>query len=251
VLSKAGFCSRAQACTFIREGRVRVNGRCCRDPQVEVTLERDQVEVDGVRVQPISKVYLMVNKPRGLVSTRADEQGRATIYQCLGPGQEGPSNVDGNILPARPSALPWVSPVGRLDRASEGLILFTNDTLWADRILSPSQHVDKTYHVQVDCMADEALCQRLRQGTTSNAADSLAARKAALLRQGTRNSWIEIVLDEGKNRQIRRLLEFYGIQVLRLVRVAIGPLVLGNLPKGQYRHLTRAEVHALAAPSER
>ena len=228
-LSKLGYCSRSQAWGVIQAARVRVNGKTCRDPEFAVHLESDHIEVDGEAVVALAKVYLMLNKPRGLVATRSDEQGRDTIYRCLG-GQ----------------GLPWLSPVGRLDKASEGLILFTNDTLWADCILDPQSHLEKTYHVQVNCRADDSLLERLAVGVTAKEGDFLSAKRARLLRQGSRNSWLEIVLDEGKNRHIRRLLQTTGLEVLRLVRTAIGPLQLGPLPKGQFRHLLPSEVAALA-----
>jgi 23S rRNA pseudouridine2605 synthase len=205
-----------------------VNGAVRRDPEWRVDSQRDRVEVDGQAVGTKAKVYVMLNKPRGLVTTAADEQGRATVFECLaGLG------------------LPFVNPVGRLDKASEGLLLFTNDTAWAARITAPESHLAKVYHVQVNRPADEALAQRVQQGVTV-AGELLAARQVAVLRNGAKNSWLEIVLDEGKNRHIRRLLEALGIEVLRLVRVAIGPLPLGNLAKGQVRHLTAEEIKALA-----
>lgn len=225
-LSKLGYCSRSQAWTLIEAGHVRVNGVVRRDPEWRVMLGKDQIEVDGKSVRAEEKLYLMLNKPRGLVTTTADEHGRATVYECLGD-------------------LPRVVAVGRLDKASEGLLLFTNDTDWANRITAPESHLDKMYHVQVSCVADEALARRLQEGVT-DAGERLAAKRASVLRHGERNSWLEIVLDEGKNRHIRRLLESMGIEVLRLVRVAVGSLVLGNLAKGQYRKLTGEEVRVLA-----
>jgi 23S rRNA pseudouridine2605 synthase len=171
----------------------------------------------------------MLNKPRGLVTTTCDERGRETVYRCLA---------------AFDASLPWVCPVGRLDKASEGLLLFTNDTRWAARITDPDTHLDKTYHVQVNCLADDRLLERMLEGVTE-AGELLKAKAARLLRHGTRNSWIEIVLDEGKNRHIRRMLETLGVEVLRLVRVAIGPLELGELEKGAVRHLTEDERNAL------
>jgi 23S rRNA pseudouridine2605 synthase len=227
VLSKLGFCSRSQARTLIAAGRVRVNGVLRHDPEWPVDAQRDRLEVDRQAVRGEAKVYLMLNKPRGLVTTTADEQGRETVYECLaGKG------------------LPFVGPVGRLDKASEGLLFLTNDTTWAARVTAPESHLDKTYHVQVDCLADEPLARRLQAGTTVDG-EFLAAKRAHVLRQGTRNSWLEIVLDEGKNRHIRRLLAALGISVLRLVRVAIGPVPLGDLPKGEFRHLSPAEVSEL------
>ncbi|HEV2150562.1 MAG TPA: pseudouridine synthase, partial [Longimicrobiaceae bacterium] len=226
-LSKLGFCSRSRAQALIAEGRVRVGGTVRRDPELRVDPERDRIEVDGERVGAEARVYLALNKPRGVVTTASDERGRGTVYDCI----DDP-------------ALPWISPVGRLDRASEGLLLFSNDTRWAARITDPATHLDKTYHVQVDRVADDDLLRRIAAGVEAGG-DFLAAKRAGLLRSGTRSSWLEVVLDEGKNRHIRRLLEALGVEVLRLVRVAVGPLELGDLPKGAYRHLTPEEVQAL------
>lgn len=228
-LSKLGFCSRSQGQTLVAEGRVRVNGAVRRDPELRVDPDRDRIEVDGERVGAEERVYLALNKPRGLVTTASDERGRGTVYDCL----DDPD-------------LPFLGPVGRLDRASEGLLLFSNDTRWAARITEPATHLDKTYHVQVDRVADDALLGRMTEGVAAGG-DFLAAKRAALLRAGTRNSWLEVVLDEGRNRHIRRLLEALGVEVLRLVRVAIGPLELGDLPRGAYRRLTPEEVAALDA----
>lgn len=230
-LSKLGYCSRSQAWDLIQAGHVRVNGNVRRDPEWRVTPGKDRIEVDGQAVRAEEKVYVMLNKPRGLVTTTADEQGRATVYECL-------------------SHLPRVVAVGRLDKASEGLLLFTNDTDWANRITAPESQLDKTYHVQVNCVADAALTQRMQEGVTIEG-KRLAAKRVSLLRHGERNSWLEIVLDEGKNRHIRRLLEVLGVEVLRLVRVAVGSLPLGNLPKGEYRKLTPDEVRRLVTSLSR
>jgi 23S rRNA pseudouridine2605 synthase len=226
-LSKLGYCSRAQAFELVRAGRVRVNGRVRTDPEMRVQVDGDRFEVDGAAVDGAAKVYLALNKPRGLVTTAADERGRDTVYACL----------------TDPS-LPRVVPVGRLDRASEGLLLFTNDTRWADRLLDPATHLPRTYHVQIDRVADEPLLRAMAAGV-EDAGEHLSARSAALLRAGGRNSWIEVVLDEGRNRHVRRLLAALGAGVLRLVRVAIGPLALGDLPKGAFRTLTAQEKAAL------
>lgn len=225
-LSKLGYCSRAQAFALIRAGRVRLNGALRRDPETPVKLERDRILVDGEPLAASTPVYLMLNKPRGVVTSAADEKGRRTVYDCL------------------PVGLPWVAPVGRLDKASEGLLLLTNDSEWAARILEPETHLDKTYHVQVGAVADAALVRSLEKGATADG-ERLRAKRAGVLRRGQRNTWLEIVLDEGKNRHIRRLLAARGIEVLRLVRVAIGPLTLGELPKGSSRPLTAGEKQAL------
>lgn len=227
-LSKLGLCSRSQAVGAVAEGRVRVNGTVRRDPALRVDPARDRIELDGARVEAARRVYLALNKPRGLVTTAADEQGRETVYSLL----------------ADP-ALPWVSPVGRLDRASEGLLLFSNDTHWAARILDPATHMEKVYHVQVDTLAGEALLRQVTEGVSTPGGDRLSALRARLLRQGTRNSWLEVVLDEGKNRHVRRLLAALGVEVLRLVRVAVGPLELGELPRGAWRHLREEELREM------
>jgi 23S rRNA pseudouridine2605 synthase len=228
-LSKLGYCSRTRAMELIGAGRVRVNGRGERDGTRRVDPAKDRIEVEGRVVPPSAKVYLMLNKPRGLVTTAADEKGRAIVYECLGD-----------------SGFPWLVPVGRLDKASEGLLLFTNDTRWAARIMAPQTHLEKTYHVQVDRVADEGFLKRMTEGVDTEEGDFLQARKASLLRMGKRNCWLEVVLDEGKNRHIRRLLSALGVNVLRLVRVAIGPLQLGGLGKGEVRPLTGEEKECLS-----
>ena len=142
-------------------------------------------------------------------------------------------------------ALPPLFPVGRLDRASEGLLLFTNDTRWAARLLAPTSHVDKVYHVRIDRVPDAALLAALAQGV-DDAGERLAAKAARVLRHGERTGWLEIALDEGRNRHIRRMLGALGVEVTRLVRVAIGSVALGDLAKGRWRRLDAAEVAALA-----
>ena len=216
-LSKMGYCSRSQAATLIRAGCVTLNRRVVRDPENPVRMPQDRIEIDGSPLEKAPAIYLAMNKPRGVVTTAYDEKSRATVYDLLEPG------------------LPWVGPVGRLDKASEGLLLLTNDSEWAAKITQPSSHMDKKYHVQVDCVADANLLARItRDG-------DLRAKTARLLRHGDKNSWLEITLDEGRNRQIRRLLEALRVQVLRLMRVAIGPLELGDLKKGSSRPLTLEE----------
>jgi 23S rRNA pseudouridine2605 synthase len=230
-LSKLGFCSRSQAVKLVLAGRVRVGGVVRRDPEWPISLARDEIVVDGQRVSKARSVYLMLNKPRGLVTTAADEQGRDTVFTCLaGHG------------------LPFVAPVGRLDQASEGLLLFSNDTAWAALITDPASRLAKTYHVQVDCLAERELLQKMLTGLTVDG-EFLAVKRTSILRLGTRNSWLEVVLEEGKNRHLRRLLGALGIGVLRLIRIAIGPLELGNLAKGEFRLLTDREVPELARRS--
>src|ERR1700676_1043281 len=221
--SKLGYFSRAQAADLIRAGKVHVNGAVRRDPETPVHLTKDRIEVDGHQLKAAAKIYLVLNKPRGIVTTASDEKGRDTVYTLLG------------------ADLPWVTPVGRLDKASEGLLLLTNDSEWAARIAAPETHLDKTYHVQIGQIADAALLEALKNGIRTKDGETLRVKGAFLLRQGERNSWLEIILDEGKNRHIRRMLETLGIEVLRLIRVAIGPLALGDLAKAAVRRLTTDE----------
>ena len=141
--------------------------------------------------------------------------------------------------------MPWVAPVGRLDKASEGLLLLTNDSEWGARIAAPETHLEKTYHVQIGRIVDDKFAQTLVSGVRIQDGDFLRARHARVLRAGEKNCWLEIVLDEGKNRQIRRMLDALGVDVLRLLRIAIGPLQLGTLEKGNCRPLTSQEKLAL------
>ncbi|HKD03698.1 MAG TPA: pseudouridine synthase [Terriglobales bacterium] len=221
-LSKLGFCSRSAAFALIRSGQVQVNGRVVRDAETPVHLEKDRVAVGGQRVSAANKVYLALNKPRGVVTTAADEKNRRTVYEFLPPGT------------------PWLAPVGRLDKASEGLLLLTNDSEWAATLLDPETHFDKTYHVQIAAVATEPLLRDLTTGVRIKG-DWFRVKRVRVVRRGEKNSWLEVVLDEGKNRQIRRILEVLQIEVLRLVRVGIGPIVLGELAKGDVRALTRSE----------
>lgn len=226
VLSKLGYCSRSQAAILVRAKRVTVNRRVVSDPEFAVRLSRDSIEVDGSPIQKRAPVYLMMNKPRGKVTTVSDEKGRETVYDLLAPGA------------------PWVGPVGRLDMASEGLLLLTNDSQWASRITDPASHLEKIYHVQIDRVADDALLNEIKRGCEVGG-DRLRAKQAKVVRRGEKNSWLEITLDEGKNRHIRRLLGALEVEVLRLVRISIGPLQLGDLKKGGARALTHAEKQAI------
>ena len=237
-LSKLGFCSRSRAAELVCSGRVSLNGKIRHDPETAVSGSL-QIEVDGKLVEARKKIYLMLNKPRGVVTTASDEKGRATIYALLGGNQpSGETNLPGETQP-------WVAPVGRLDKASEGLLLLTNDSEWGARIAAPETHLDKTYHVQVDLVADNNLLRALVLGVKAKDGEVLRAKQARRVRTGEKNCWLEIVLDEGRNRQIRRMMEGMGAEVLRLVRVAIGPLRLGDLAKGEHRVLSGDEKRML------
>jgi 23S rRNA pseudouridine2605 synthase len=238
-LSKLGYCSRSRASGLIRSGRVRLNETIRRDPETPVSENHDRIFVDGKLVEAPEKMYCMMNKPRGVVTTASDEKGRATVYSLLAA-----SSADAPIVPAA-AGNSWVAPVGRLDKASEGLLLLTNDSEWAARIAAPESHLDKTYHVQVSAIADDDFLHELECGVKMKDGSRLSAKRARRLRCGEKNCWLEIVLDEGKNRQIRRMMEAMGVEVLRLIRVSIGPLQLGDLAKGAHRALTLEEKQML------
>jgi 23S rRNA pseudouridine2605 synthase len=226
-LSKLGYCSRQQAVELIRQGKVHLNGSTPKNPETPVRLGTDRIEVQGQSLKSAEKIYLMLNKPRGIVTSASDEKGRDTVYSLL------------------PSGLPWLAPVGRLDKASEGLLLLTNDSEWNARVTNPATHLDKTYHVQIAAVGGSHLIETLERGVKTDGNEIFHCKRATVLRTGEKNSWLELTLDEGKNRHIRRILDALGIEVLRLVRVSIGPLQLGDLAKSAHRPLTPTELTAL------
>ena len=207
---------------MVKAGRVEVGRRIVRDPETPVRIGHDQIRVDGAELVGHIRIYLAMHKPRGVVTTASDEQGRATVYHLLPPD------------------MPWVGPIGRLDKASEGLLLLTNDPEWAAKITDPASHVDKVYHVQVNWVMTEDLLERMRRGIIVDG-DRLCAKAVRMLRKGAKNSWLEITLDHGRNRHIRRMMEGLGLNVVRLMRVAVGPLLLGDLKKGSVRPITANE----------
>lgn len=230
VLSKRGVCSRAEAVRWIRAGRVAVDGRVEKDPEARTRDNHPRIAIDGRMIgDKPAATYVMLNKPRGLVTSSADELGRETVFSCL----EG-------------AGLPRLVPVGRLDKASEGLLLFTNDTAWAEHVSSPLSHVGKSYHVQVKPVPDEGMLAAMRAGVDVGEGERMAVASVVVVRSGGTTAWLEVELREGKNRQIRKILEALGLETQRLIRIAIGPLVLGELAKGSWRHLAAAEVAALA-----
>lgn len=216
---------------MVKAGRVSLNGRVTDDPETPVYMGQDSVEVDGKPVEARQKIYWMMHKPEGVVTTADDEKGRRTVYDLL------------------PEGMPWMGPVGRLDMGSEGLLLLSNDTEWAARITAPESHLPKTYHVQLARAVNGVVLQKFTAGIEDEG-ETLTAASARLLREERpeegQSCWIEIVLTEGKNRQIRRMADACGLEVLRLIRVSIGKLELGNLEKGATRELTAAELQLLA-----
>lgn len=228
-LSKLGVCSRTQAATLIRAGRVTVDTKLVLDPERRTDPACENIAIDGVSIREAQRTYIAMNKPRGLVVTTADEQGRDTIYRLL-----------------ENAKLPWLAPVGRLDKASEGLLLLSNDPEWAAAITDPNSTVLKTYHVQVSGLPSNDAFARMLSGI-DDGGEHLRAVAARVLRAGGKNAWLEIVLDAGRNRHIRRMLATLGHDVLRLVRIAIGSIELGDLAKGQWRYLTEDECKRLGA----
>jgi 23S rRNA pseudouridine2605 synthase len=226
-MSKLGFCSRSRATELIRMGKVTVNRSVRKNPEFPVILGQDIIIMDDVSINQAQHVYVMLNKPRGLVTSASDELGRETVFECF-----------------KGAKLPHLAPVGRLDKASEGLLLFTNVNAWADTVNNPDTHIEKTYHVQIGGGVDDARLAHIQRGVDDEG-ELLTAKQVKILRTGEKNTWLEFILDEGRNRHIRRLLEAFEIEVLRLVRVKIGTLELGNLVKGQWRELTKNEVAKL------
>lgn len=233
LLSRWRVASRTQAQGMVRAGRVRVAGRVVRDPRCWVDGAHDTVEVDGQRVgAPAVRgaaCWLLLNKPRGVVSTTRDPEGRPTVMDLV-----------------RAHAVPGLAPVGRLDKASAGLLLLTDDARLADRLLDPASHLPKRYRVKVRGRMDARRLEVLR--TTAREEDGLVLgpMQVEVEREGPRSCWLVVVLREGKNRQIRRRLEALGLEVEVLVRTAFGPLELGTLAAGEVRALQPAEVEALA-----
>jgi 23S rRNA pseudouridine2605 synthase len=223
-LSRSGSASRRQAEQAVTEGRVRINGQVCRDVLRLVTPGRDRVELDGRAVEPRQVgLWLAYHKPRGELCTTADPEGRPTVMRAV----------------AHLSAA--LQPVGRLDMASEGLLLFTDDHLAAARLLDPRSHVEKVYRVKIRGHPSPAAMQRWTANWLEEAGLRLGPMAVQELSRAQASTWLEIRLREGKNRQIRRRMEAEGHEVQRLIRQSIGPIELAELPAGASRPLGPAE----------
>lgn len=220
-LSKFGFASRSKAAVIIREGRVQVDGRVVRDPDRWLDPRTARIDVDGERLFAKEFRYLAMHKPAGYVTTHADERGRETVYALLPPG------------------LPWMFPVGRLDKDSSGLLLFTNDVRWGEMISSPEHHIAKTYKVTVDRPLDGADLEVMRKGMTLD--DGTVLLPVGVQRGPQGGCSVVLTLTEGKNRQVRRMMEHFRYEVVSLVRTAIGPLTLKGLAPGEVRPITTDE----------
>lgn len=225
IISESGIASRRRAEEMIAAGRVKVNGRLAQLGDRAVP-GRDKVTVDGALAKPAEeKIYIALNKPRGYVTTLSDERGRKCVTE---------------LLPAEPR----VFPVGRLDRDSEGLLIFTNDGAFANGMTHPRYHVPKTYHVSVSPAATTHQLAAFAAGMEIDG-ETMAPAKAKILRTEPGRSVLEITLFEGKNREIRRMCKTLSLEVRRLSRVSVGVVRLGGLPAGSYRELTPAEIHSL------
>ena len=236
VISKRGFCSRSIAENLVREGRVSLRGKIVRDPETPA-YENDEIAVDGTPVEAAQKFYFAMNKPRGIVTTASDEKGRKTVMDLF-------REEYAKMFPGRP--VPHISPVGRLDAASEGLLLFTNDTQWADALLDPrvpKVHT-KIYRVQVAGKPTAADLAKMEAGFNvpprvfGEKEEFMHAERAVLHSEGEKNCWLEITLSEGKNREIRRMLAHLGYEVMRLVRIQFDKYTLGDLKPGEIREIT-------------
>ncbi len=225
-LSRLGLCSRTEAVELVRAGRVRVNGLVVRDPERWVVPERDRIELDREQAKERAKLYVALHKPVGYVTTRSDPEGRKTVYDLLD------------------DLGTWLAPVGRLDRDTSGLLLFTNDTDFAARLLEPTSHVEKRYRVEARGRIDDEALERLRRGVELSDGRTLPAR-VELLRRSKERTLFELTIVEGRNRQVRRMLEAVDSKVLKLARVAFGSLELADLAPGAHRELLARERNAL------
>jgi len=231
VLSKAGLGSRNQARRWIEEGRVCVDGKPVRDADRWVDLGRARVTLDGKLVRSARKRYILLYKPRGLITTYADPRGRPTVYSLL-------ADVGA-----------WVSPVGRLDLDTSGLLLLTNDTPLAERLTNPDYKVAKTYQVKAAGVLTEEQIEQLRRGVELKDGRTRPA-EVRRLRDGTNHTVLEMTITEGRNRQVRRMIEAVGSKVLKLVRTGIGPLRIGDLRIGTWRELEPEEVKELRVAAD-
>jgi 23S rRNA pseudouridine2605 synthase len=227
VLSRFGVASRTAARAAILAGRLKVNGRVVRDPDVWVRPDRDAVVLDGQRVRPARKRYLLFYKPKGVITSHGDPDGRETIYKYLGEENK------------------WVAPVGRLDKDTSGLLLLTNDTDFGEFITSPESAIPKTYLVKTNALLSDEVLAQLNAGVEMKRGDR--AQPVSVRRHEDRGgyTWLQVVLTEGKNREVRRMIEAVGFKVLKLVRTRIGPLTLEGLQVGGWRELTAAEIGGL------
>jgi 23S rRNA pseudouridine2605 synthase len=227
VISKAGLGSRTEARRWIAAGRICVNGKQIQSPDYWVDFTRDSVTIDGTPIRSREKIYILLYKPKGYLTTYKDPEGRPTVYDLI-------SGLN-----------TWVSPVGRLDLDSSGLLILSNDTQFAERLTNPDHRVAKTYQVKASTLLTDAQLEELRNGVTLRDGTTRPAL-VKRLRDGGKHSVIEITITEGRNRQVRRMLEAVDSKVLKLVRTAIGDMRIGDLAIGHHRSLSKQEIQRLA-----
>ena len=226
VISKAGLGSRTDARSWIGTGRVRVNGRLIQTPDHWVDLERDKVTLDGQPVTNAEARYILLYKPKGYVTTYRDPQGRPTVYDLI------------------PEVDQFVGTVGRLDLDTSGVLLLTNDNQLAEALTNPEHKVAKTYLVKASTLLSDADLQMLANGVELSDGTTRPAT-VRRIRDSEKYTFVELTITEGRNRQVRRMIETLGSKVLKLVRTNLGPLSLGGLKIGQWRELTPQEIAAL------
>ena len=225
-LSKAGLGSRTEARSWIGAGRVKVNGRTVQTPDQWVDIARDKIALDGKAIRKSEKMYFWLYKPKGYLTTYTDPEGRPTVYDLM------------------PDLKSWVFPVGRLDLDSSGLLVMTNDTELAEQLTNPDYKIPKTYLVKCATLLSDDQLERLRQGVVLSDGPTRPA-VVQRIRDAGKHSFLEITISEGRNRQVRRMLEAIDSKVLKLVRTAIGSLQIADLAIGKYRPLAPAEVNSL------
>jgi pseudouridine synthase len=230
VLSKAGMGSRVEARSWIHAGRVKVNGRLIRNPDHWIDMQRDRVRFDDKPLEPRERVYVLLYKPAGYLTTYKDPEGRPTVYDLV-------ADV-GTFL----------SPVGRLDLDTSGLLLMTNDNRFAEHVTNPKSHVPKTYLVKSSTLLTDEQLRQLRDGIELSDGPTRPALVTRVHDSSTYTHF-EITLTEGRNRQVRRMVDALGARVLELVRVKVGRIAIGTLQIGKWRMLTRAEIASLTTPS--
>ncbi|HZU27309.1 MAG TPA: pseudouridine synthase [Bryobacteraceae bacterium] len=232
LVSKAGLGSRTQARKWIAAGRVSVNGHVVRDPDQWLDPERARILFDGKPLGGDRKRYILLYKPTGYLTTRRDPGGRPTVYDLIADlGQ-------------------WVAPVGRLDQDTSGLLLLSSDTEFVERLTNPAYKAPKTYLVKAADVLSEEQLERLRRGVELK--DGLTQpAEVKRLRDSARHTFFELTIREGRNRQVRRMVEAVGSHVLKLVRTGIGGLEISGLPIGKWRELTAAEIRALLRATSR
>jgi 23S rRNA pseudouridine2605 synthase len=250
VLSRMGLASRTSGRQAIRSGRLKVNGRVVRDPKTWVDLGRDTIQLDGRQLKSTRRTYLLFYKPKGVITSHGDPAGRRTVYDCLAASRASGSgdkrSPEGRGIPLKPTGTHrWVFPVGRLDKHTSGLLLLTNDTEFADFVANPESGIPKTYLVKISGLATDEIVSRLNAGVQLKRGDWAHPLRVCRLADRGKYTWLEVVLTEGKNREVRRMIEAVGFNVLKLVRTAIGPLTLEGLSVGRWRELTGAEVAGL------